>query len=115
MDEDTCMVRALQIISHFYHHESCGQCTPCREGTGWLEDLLTRLEEGGARAHDVDLLIRVSDNMMGNTVCVLADAVAMPVISFVNKFRAEFEEHLRHDGCPMRADVRAAPAAAAHA
>jgi len=115
MDEDTCMVRALQIISHFYHHESCGQCTPCREGTGWLEDLLTRLEEGGARAHDVDLLVRVSDNMMGNTVCVLADAVAMPTISFVKKFRAEFEEHLRHDGCPMRADRRPSSAVAAHA
>jgi NADH-quinone oxidoreductase subunit F len=117
MDEDTCMVRALQIISRFYHHESCGQCTPCREGTGWLEDLLTRLEEGGARPKDVELLIRVSDNMMGNTVCVLADAAAMPVISFVNKFRSEFEEHLRNDGCPLRSReaATAAAAAAAHA
>jgi NADH-quinone oxidoreductase subunit F len=96
------MVRALQIIIRFYHHESCGQCTPCREGTGWLEDLLTHLEEGGARAHDVDLLKKISDNMMGNTVCVLADAAAMPVISFVNKFRAEFEEHLRFGSCPHR-------------
>jgi len=116
MDETTCMVRAMQIISHFYHDESCGQCTPCREGTGWLKDLLTRLEEGGARQHDVDLLLRVSDNMMGNTVCVLADAVAMPVISFVNKFRAEFEEHLRHGGCPWRAaPAPTVTAAAAHA
>ena len=115
MDEDTCMVKAMQIISHFYHHESCGQCTPCREGTGWLEDLLTRLEEGGARAHDVDLLIRVSDNMMGNTVCVLADAAAMPVISFVNKFRAEFEEHLRHGHCPRRPKPAAAASAGAMA
>jgi len=115
MDEDTCMVRALQIISHFYHDESCGQCTPCREGTGWLKDLLTRLEEGGARQPDVDLLVRVSDNMMGNTVCVLADAVAMPVISFVKKFRAEFEEHARHGGCPQRATAAPRAAVAAHA
>jgi NADH-quinone oxidoreductase subunit F len=115
MDEDTCMVRALQVISHFYRHESCGQCTPCREGTGWLEDLLTRLEEGGARAQDVDLLLKVSDNMMGNTVCVLADAAAMPVISFITKFRSEFEEHLRAGGCPQRRAAAPAAALAAHA
>ena len=115
MDEDTCLVRALQIISHFYHHESCGQCTPCREGTGWLEDLLTRLETGGARAHDIDLLNRISDNMMGNTVCVLADAAAMPVKSFVSKFRPEFEAHLRHGGCPQQPAVMPLAAAAAHA
>jgi NADH-quinone oxidoreductase subunit F len=115
MDEDTCMVRALQIISHFYHHESCGQCTPCREGTGWLEDLLTRLEEGGARQQDVDLLLKVSDNMMGNTVCVLADAAAMPVISFITKFRSEFEDHLRAGGCPQRRAAAPTAAMAAHA
>lgn len=101
MDEDTCMVRALRIISHFYHHESCGQCTPCREGTGWLEALLTRFEEGGAKPSDLDLLLQVADNMMGNTVCVLADAAAMPTQSFVKKFRSEFEEHLRLGGCPL--------------
>ena len=115
MDEDTCMVRALQIISHFYHHESCGQCTPCREGTGWLEDLLTRLEEGGARPQDVDLLLKVSDNMMGNTVCVLADAAAMPVISFITKFRSEFEDHLRAGRCPQRLAGAPTAAMAAHA
>jgi NADH-quinone oxidoreductase subunit F len=102
MDEDTCMVRALRIIARFYRHESCGQCTPCREGTGWLERLLIGLEEGGATAADLDLLVRVADNMMGNTVCVLADAAAMPVKSFVSKFRDEFEAHLRHGGCPQR-------------
>jgi NADH-quinone oxidoreductase subunit F len=113
MDEDTCMVRALLIISHFYHHESCGQCTPCREGTGWLEDLLLRLEEGGVRPNDVDLLYRIADNMMGNTVCVLADAAAMPVQSFVTKFRSEFDEHLRHGHCPKRpAAMKPAPIAA---
>ncbi len=113
MDEDTCMVTALLIISHFYRHESCGQCTPCREGTGWLEDLLLRLEEGGVRPNDVDLLYRVADNMMGNTVCVLADAAAMPVQSFVTKFRSEFDEHVRHGRCPKRpAPASASPAAA---
>ena len=101
MDEDTCMVRTLRIISHFYHHESCGQCTPCREGTGWLEALLTRFEEGGAKQSDLDLLLQVADNMMGNTVCVLADAAAMPTQSFVKKFRSEFEQHVRLGGCPL--------------
>ncbi|MBX3027708.1 NADH-quinone oxidoreductase subunit NuoF [bacterium] len=112
MDEDTCMVRALQVIARFYRHESCGQCTPCREGTGWLEDLLMRLEHGGARPQDVDLLRRVADNMIGNTVCVLADAAAMPVQSFLSKFRPEFERHVETGGCPARGD-RLHPAAAA--
>jgi NADH-quinone oxidoreductase subunit F len=116
MDEETCMVRALQIIARFYRHESCGQCTPCREGPGWLEDLLVRLEHGGARPTDVDLLRRVADNMMGNTVCVLADAAAMPVQSFLTKFRPEFERHVEAGGCPARRAATRPPAAvAAHA
>ncbi len=110
MDEDTCMVRALRVISRFYRHESCGQCTPCREGTGWLERLLIRFEEGGAKERDIDLLMQVSDNMMGNTICLLADAAAMPVKSFVTKFRSEFEEHVRLGGCPQRQ-----PSVATHA
>ncbi len=113
MDEDTCMVRALRIIARFYHHESCGQCTPCREGTGWLEDLLVRLEDGGTRPHDIDLLRRVADNMIGNTVCVLADAAAMPVQSFLTKFRPEFERHAALGGCPQRL-APGAPAAPLH-
>ena len=108
MDEDTCMVRSLRIIARFYRHESCGQCTPCREGTGWLERLLIGLERGGARERDLDLLMQVSDNMMGNTVCVLADAAAMPTKSFVTKFRSEFEEHLRQGGCSYHGDGQAA-------
>jgi NADH-quinone oxidoreductase subunit F len=108
MDEDTCMVRALRYIARFYHHESCGQCTPCREGTGWLERLMKRFEGGGAREQDIDLLAQVSDNMMGNTVCVLADAAAMPTKSFVVKFRSEFEEHVRLGGCPQRLRASAA-------
>jgi len=107
MDEDTCMVDALRVIARFYHHESCGQCTPCREGTGWLERVLQHLEFGGADPGDVELLLWVADNMMGNTICLLADAAAMPVRSFVTKFRAEFEEHLQADGCPRRAAAEA--------
>jgi len=102
MDEDTCMVRALQTLTKFYHHESCGQCTPCREGTGWMHRIATRLEEGGAREGDVDLLAQVADNILGNTVCPLGDAAAMPVASFVKQFRDEFDEHLRLGGCPQR-------------
>ncbi len=101
MDEDTCMVRALEIIDRFYHHESCGQCSPCREGTGWLHKLLVRLEEGTARTEDIDLIDRICTNMTGNTVCVLADAAAMPTQSFLTKFRDEFVAHVTHAGCPL--------------
>lgn len=101
MDEDTCMVRALEIIDRFYHHESCGQCSPCREGTGWLHKLLVRLEEGTARVEDIDLIDRICTNMTGNTVCVLADAAAMPTQSFLTKFRDEFVAHVTHAGCPL--------------
>jgi NADH-quinone oxidoreductase subunit F len=102
MDESTCMVRTLEVIARFYHHESCGQCTPCREGTGWLHKVLRHLEEGTGREEDVQLLIDVSNNMMGNTVCVLADAAAMPTISFVNKFKDEFLAHVKLGRCPLR-------------
>ncbi len=102
MDDSTCMVRALEVIARFYHHESCGQCTPCREGTGWLHKVLRHLEEGTGREEDLQLLLDISNNMMGNTVCVLADAAAMPTISFVNKFRDEFVEHVKLGRCPLR-------------
>ncbi|MEA2627387.1 MAG: NADH-quinone oxidoreductase subunit [Candidatus Binatota bacterium] len=114
MDDTTCMVRTLEVIARFYHHESCGQCTPCREGTGWLHKVLRHLEEGTGRAEDLNLLLDVSNNMMGNTICVLADAAAMPTISFVKKFRDEFEEHVRVGGCPLRADAGPRRVAAAH-
>jgi NADH-quinone oxidoreductase subunit F len=102
MDETTCMVRTLEVIARFYHHESCGQCTPCREGTGWLHKVLRHLEDGSGREEDLQLLLDISDNMMGNTVCVLADAAAMPTKSFVTKFRAEFLEHAKLGRCPLR-------------
>jgi NADH-quinone oxidoreductase subunit F len=102
MHQDTCMVDALKTIAHFYHHESCGQCTPCREGCGWIEKLLIDLEAGRGKMDDLQVLIDVATNMEGNTICVLADSLSMPVKSFVPKFRGEFEEHVRLGRCPFK-------------
>jgi len=99
MDDTTCMVRALERLSYFYYEESCGQCTPCREGTGWLYRMIHRIEHGRGRPEDLDLLNGVSDNIMGRTICALGDAAAMPVKSFVKHFRAEFEHHIAHKKC----------------
>ena len=117
MHDGTCMVDALRTIAHFYHHESCGQCTPCREGTGWIEKLLIDIEDGRGRMQDLDTLISAATNMEGNTVCVLADSLSMPVKSFVPKFKDEFIEHIKLGHCPFRgSDQRpAAPIAAAPA
>ena len=98
MDDSTDMVAALRRISHFYHHESCGQCSPCREGTGWLETLVTSLDEGRASEGDLATLDSVARGMMGTTICVLSDAAAMPVRSFLQKFRDEFEAAARRAG-----------------
>jgi NADH-quinone oxidoreductase subunit F len=98
MDDTTCMVKSLRTISHFYHHESCGQCTPCREGTGWLEKILIRIDEGKGSEADLDTLDSVAEGMMGNTICVLADAAAMPVQSFLKKFRDEFAAKIGASG-----------------
>jgi NADH-quinone oxidoreductase subunit F len=103
MDDTVCMVWALLTLQQFFHHESCGQCTPCREGTGWMHTVLERLEAGRGSLADVDLLLNVAGNMMGNTICALADAAAMPTRAFVTKYRAEFEEHVRLGRCPLRA------------
>jgi NADH-quinone oxidoreductase subunit F len=92
MDEDTDVLKVLKRISHFYHHESCGQCTPCREGTGWMEKIIDRFVHGKATFKDVDLLLDVANNIEGNTICALGDAAAWPVQSFINKFRDEFEK-----------------------
>jgi NADH-quinone oxidoreductase subunit F len=91
MDEDTDVLKVLLKITHFYHHESCGQCTPCREGTGWTEKIVKSFIEGTGRMEDIDLLLDVVNNMEGNTICALADAAAWPVQSFIKKFRDEFE------------------------
>jgi len=103
MDDTVCMVKVALILERFFHHESCGQCTPCREGTGWLHGVLEKLEGGGASASDVDLLHGIANNMQGNTICALADAAAMPVRALVTKYKAEFEEHARLGRCPLGA------------
>ncbi len=91
MDSSTCMVKALHRIAYFYAHESCGQCTPCRQGCRWIETILRRMLDGGGRPEDVDLLHDVADNIEGNTICALGEAMAWPAKSFVKKFRPEFE------------------------
>ncbi|GMU71302.1 MAG: NADH-quinone oxidoreductase subunit NuoF [Burkholderiales bacterium] len=99
MDETRCMVKSLMRLSYFYFEESCGQCTPCREGTGWLWRVVRRIENGEGRQEDLDLLNSVSDNIMGRTICALGDAAAMPVKSFTRHFRAEFQHHIDHKCC----------------
>lgn len=99
--EGTCPVAVLERISRFYAHESCGQCTPCREGTGWLERIVHSIEHGTGRPGDCDLLLSAAKNIMGNTICALGDAAAMPVISFVTKFRPIFERHIAEGRCPF--------------
>jgi NADH-quinone oxidoreductase subunit F len=89
-------VKVLQRISRFYYSESCGQCTPCREGTGWLYRVITRIIEGGGRAQDLDLLDSAANQMMGHTICALGDAAAMPVISFLKHYRHEFAHYIEH-------------------
>ncbi|MBI4602893.1 MAG: NADH-quinone oxidoreductase subunit NuoF [Planctomycetes bacterium] len=95
MDDSTDMVDALYNILRFYHHESCGQCTPCREGTGWLEKIVGRIRAGRGRMEDIDLCLDICDMMVGKTICVLADAAAFPCESILRKFRGEFEERVR--------------------
>lgn len=95
MDEDTDMVKFLRRVTRFYHHESCGQCTPCREGTGWIENLVTRIDEGEGTLRDLDILMDLCDQMEGRTVCALADAAAWPVRNTIRRFREEFEAKCR--------------------
>ncbi|MBY0469906.1 NADH-quinone oxidoreductase subunit NuoF [bacterium] len=100
VSEDYCMVKLIQRITKFYAHESCGQCTPCREGCKWMEDILHRIEHGHGREQDLALLLSIADNINGKTLCALGDAAAGPVSSFVKKFRGDFEAHIRGKKCP---------------
>ncbi len=99
MDETTCMVKVLARIAHFYFEESCGQCTPCREGTGWLSRMVHRIEHGEGRPEDLDRLVDVAHKIEGRTICALGDAAAMPVTSFIKHYREEFEYHIEHKRC----------------
>ncbi len=100
ISEDYCIVKLLRRIAHFYAHESCGQCTPCREGTRWMWDIIERIEAGHGRDQDLQLLLDITENVGMKTLCALGDAAAGPVASFVKKFRADFEAHIRGGKCP---------------
>ncbi|MBN8508719.1 MAG: NADH-quinone oxidoreductase subunit NuoF [Burkholderiales bacterium] len=103
MDDTRCMVKSLLRLSYFYQHESCGQCTPCREGTGWLWRLVDRIEHGRGTAEDIGLLDSVAENIMGRTICALGDAAAMPVRGMIKHFRDEFVHHVEHKTCVVAA------------
>jgi len=99
MDDTVCMVKALERLSYFYHEESCGQCTPCREGTGWLYRIVHRIEHGQGRTEDLDLLLDLCENISGRTICALGDAAAWPVQGMLKHYRKEFEYHIEHKRC----------------
>ena len=105
LDDSRCMVKSLQRLSYFYMHESCGQCTPCREGTGWLSRVVDRIETGHGRLADLDLLDSVAEDIQGRTICALGDAAAMPVRAMIKHFRHEFEHHVAHKTCMVPAYV----------
>ena len=105
MDETRCMVKSLLRLSYFYYEESCGQCTPCREGTGWLWRMVHRIEHGEGRNEDLDTLNSVADNIQGRTICALGDAAAMPVRAFIKHYREEFQFHIDHKHCLVPAYV----------
>ena len=106
MDDSTCMVWAAMNLLHFYQHESCGKCTPCREGTDWLLKLLQKVERGDGQMSDIDLLMSVGNNIAGKTLCAFGDAAATPVLTTIKMFRHEYEEHVKHGKCPYHADWR---------
>lgn len=101
MDDSTCMVKAAWNIARFFAHESCGQCSPCREGCHWMEKLFSRIESGKGQKEDLDLILNISGNIMGNTICPFGDAAAMPAGAFIKKFRDEFEEHIAQKKCTV--------------
>jgi NADH-quinone oxidoreductase subunit F len=103
MDTSVNMVDACRNLMRFYAHESCGQCTPCREGCGWLVDVLNGICEGRAQPEDVHMLVDISNNMMGNTICAFADGTAMPMLGFIRKFHHEFVEVAKQGGLPGQA------------
>ncbi len=107
MNDTRCMVKSLLRLSYFYQHESCGQCTPCREGTGWLWRLVDRIEHGRGTVQDIALLDSVADNIMGRTICALGDAAAMPVRGMIKHFRDEFVHHVEHKSCMVAQPVTA--------
>ncbi len=117
MDETACTVRAMEVVARFYDHESCGQCSQCREGTQWLSQIFHRIEVGRGRMEDIEMLADLARSMApGKTICALSDAAAIPTLSIVKNFRDELEEHVRQGACPLRPHAKSRPAylAAAH-
>ena len=102
MDDTTCMVQAAWNLARFFAHESCGQCSPCREGCHWMEKIFHRIEQGEGRKDDLELILNVSGNIMGNTICPFGDAAAMPAAAFIKKYREEFEGHIAQKRCVVR-------------
>ena len=107
MDETTCMVWAARNLLYFYRHESCGKCTPCREGIDWLLKILQRIERGEGELEDIDLLLSISNNVAGKTLCAFGDAAVTPALTTVKHFRGEYEAHIREGRCTLPAEWRA--------
>jgi NADH-quinone oxidoreductase subunit F len=101
MDDTTCMVRVASVISYFFRDESCGQCTQCREGTGWMNKIVDRIERGAGCEEDLEVLLDVAGKVEGHTICAFADAAAWPMQGLLRHFRSDFEEHIREKKCPM--------------
>jgi NADH-quinone oxidoreductase subunit F len=114
LDDTTCMVWLAENLLRFYRHESCGKCTPCREGTDWLLRILSKIERGDGRAADLDLLSSIAGNVAGKTLCAFGDAAVTPVVTTLNHFRQEYEAHIRERRCTLAADWRAREPVAAH-
>ncbi len=106
MHEETCIVWVAEILAHFYMHESCGKCTPCRQGTGWIYEILRRIEAGYGKMEDIDTLLDIADNIEGNTICPLGDAAVVPVISTIKLFRDEYVYHIEHGKCKVHSQFK---------
>jgi NADH-quinone oxidoreductase subunit F len=114
LDDTTCMVWLAENLLHFYRHESCGKCTPCREGTDWLYKILRRIERGEGQTRDLDMLASISNNIAGKTLCAFGDAAVTPVLTTLKHFRHEYEAHIKEGRCTLPADWRARQPVAAH-
>jgi NADH-quinone oxidoreductase subunit F len=114
IDDTTCMVWLAENLLHFYRHESCGKCTPCREGTDWLHKILQKIERGGGQPQDLDLLTNISQNIAGKTLCAFGDAAVTPILTTLKHFRHEYDAHIREGRCPLPADWRAPQSVGAH-
>jgi NADH-quinone oxidoreductase subunit F len=114
LDDTTCMVWLAENLLHFYRHESCGKCTPCREGTDWLYKILHKIESGRGQMSDLDLLSSISANIAGKTLCAFGDAAVTPIVTTLKHFRHEYEAHVREGRCTLPADWRARQPVGAH-